>query len=263
MDDDLPGAVARAAAAALPGVKLTAAAFTRWLEAHGISRHDLAGRGQDLYLAAACAAGDAAALQHFDRAFLGEVSRHLARFRFDAARVAEVQQLLRIRLLCEPQLRIDTFAGKAPLDAWVRVAAVRTALNLIEAERQQVAALDRHALEDAVAALASPHGLGAGEVRVHFQTALEEALSGLAIDDKTLLRLHFVDQLNIDAMGRVLKIHRATVARRLVAVRARVLDGVRARLALALDPSTAEFRSLVRLVQDELQVSMERLLAVG
>jgi RNA polymerase sigma-70 factor len=77
-------------------------------------------------------------------------------------------------------------------------------------------------------------GTGAGETmldtehhREAFREALQEALAMLTAREKTLLRLHFLDGMNIDALGTVFQVHRATVARWLVSIRTRVLEDVR------------------------------------
>jgi RNA polymerase sigma-70 factor, ECF subfamily len=96
--------------------------------------------------------------------------------------------------------------------------------------------------------------------RVAFQEALQESLATLTTREKTLLRLHFLDGMNIDELGVVFRVHRATVARWLVAVRTRVLDKVREKLSLELGSSPSEAQSLVRLLRSEVQVSIRRIL---
>src|SRR5262249_51360296 len=57
---------------------------------------------EDLYLACACAAGNAAALAAFDARYLGQVKVFLGRMKPPPALVEEVKQALRVRLLGAP-----------------------------------------------------------------------------------------------------------------------------------------------------------------
>jgi RNA polymerase sigma-70 factor (ECF subfamily) len=73
--------------------------------------------------------------------------------------------------------------------------------------------------------------------------------------------MHFVDGLNIDEIGCVYRVHRATVARRLVAIRRRVLDNLRTELSLTLPATTSEFRSVLALIRGDLDLSLRHLFA--
>ena len=97
--------------------------------------------------------------------------------------------------------------------------------------------------------------------RAAFQAALQEALDSLTTREKTLMRLHFLDGMNIDALGVVFRVHRATVARWLVAIRSQVLDRVREKLSLEIGASSSEAQSLVRLLRSDVQVSIRRILS--
>jgi RNA polymerase sigma-70 factor (ECF subfamily) len=70
-----------------------------------------------------------------------------------------------------------------------------------------------------------------------------------------------MDDLNIEAIGRVFRVHRATVARWLVTIRTRLFEHVRQRMGIAPGQSSAELRSLFAMVRSDLRVSIERLLA--
>jgi RNA polymerase sigma-70 factor (ECF subfamily) len=72
--------------------------------------------------------------------------------------------------------------------------------------------------------------------------------------------MHYLEDLNIDALALVFRVHRATIARRLIALRERVFDQVRAHVALDLDARSSEALSLVRLLRSEIAVSVSRIL---
>src|SRR5262249_10490364 len=123
---------------AWPGVVVEDEAFGRWLaERAPVELAPEAAlaklRGDDLSLACALAAGNAAALRHFDERFLSRVPIYLARLRADSQLVADTRQAIRERLFLsdgETGARIARYSGLGALDAWVRVVAVRVAINL-------------------------------------------------------------------------------------------------------------------------------------
>lgn len=96
--------------------------------------------------------------------------------------------------------------------------------------------------------------------RPELTRALEESLAALDAREKTLLRLHAIDQLSIDAIGRTFGVHRATAARWLAAIRRRVFDDLRARAALNWGASTSDLRDLLVILRDEIDLRLVRLL---
>ena len=242
------------------GVRLTQDAFVKRATMLAITPEDLAVRASDLFLAWGCAERDSMALSQFEKHFLSNVDLYVRRLGISSDLVDEVRQELRIRLLTGTEPRIGNYSGRGPLGAWVRVSAVRLALNLTERARAHKAT-DLDALGALVCTDASPE-LAALRSRYadSFQSALERSLAKLEVREKTLLRMHFIDQLNIDAMGQVYRVHRATVARWLVRIRQRVMANLREELSLNLQATSSEFQSIVALMQDELNVSIRRLL---
>ncbi len=247
--------------AAWPGTKLERDAFDRRALRLEVRPDDVAGRGADLYLAWACAERDKTALSYFERIFLPAVDGYVGRLGLAEAVVDDVRQELRIRLLVGDEPRIGQYSGRGPLAAWVRMAAIRVALSLLERSKLRSHARDVSALGALVGEQTSPE-LAAVRHRhgSAFQAALERSLDALGARDKTLLRMHFIDQLNIEAIGRIYRVHRATVARWLVAIRRRVLENLRSELSLDLKASTSEFRSMLAVVRADLELSLRHLL---
>jgi RNA polymerase sigma-70 factor (ECF subfamily) len=246
--------------AAWPGVALSREAFDERLRLLQVEPENVAARGGDLFLATACADQLPAALAHFERSLLVPVPRQLGRVVLTPHEEDELRQQLRVKLLVGPTPKILEYRGSGPLGAWVRVCALRLALDLKMAPE-----VARRGDGQALDALVSGGGggetmLDAEQHREAFREALQESLAMLTTREKTLLRLHFLDGMNIDALGIVFHVHRATVARWLVSIRSRVLDHVRQRLSLDLGASSSEAQSLVRLLRSEVQVSIQRLL---
>ncbi|MFP2927403.1 sigma-70 family RNA polymerase sigma factor, partial [Pyxidicoccus sp. 3LG] len=156
------------------------------------------------------------------------------------------------------------YEGAGPLVAWLRAAAVRTALNLQRAEGRRA-----RAEEDAEAGplmdAASPDAdLELDYLRRHhrqdFQVALTEALAALPTRERTLLRLHLVEGLSLERIGAMYQTHKSTVSRQVAKAREALLAGARQRLAERLRLSSDELHSLMRAVQGELDLSLPSLL---
>src|SRR4051812_46377751 len=246
--------------AAWPGVGLAFEPFARRMKEREVLPGDLATRGSDLYLALACAQRDPAALSYFERTFLPHVDQYVARLRLADDVIDEVRQELRIRLLAGPDPRVGHYGGRGPLGGWVRVAAVRIALSWIDDNRSR-RLNDSGALSAIVADGPSPEVAALkGRYSGAFQAALDRSIALLDPRDRTVLRLHFVDRLNIDAIGTIYRVHRATVARWLVDIRKRIFASLRDELSLDLKATSSEFRSMLSVVKEDLNLSMQRVL---
>jgi RNA polymerase sigma-70 factor, ECF subfamily len=213
----------------------------------------------DLRLALACAEGDARAIARLEKEFLSEVPRFVARISRETEFIEEVQQRLRERLLVAPagqKCRIAEYGARGPLGAWIRVAAVRVALDL-KRERSGVvpSATDVRTLpRDAELDLAR-HRDGAA-----FKEALTDALGSLDADERAILRLRYVDGLTVEKVGKIYGVHAATIVRRLAASRQRVVARVRERLFATQKLRARDVDSLAELVQSQLELSLTRLL---
>lgn len=139
----------------------------------------------------------------------------------------------------------------------MRVIAIRTALNLRRAEHRQDP-LEDHA---ALASLAPDGDPELAAIQAQHRALIKAALAGLAPRQRSVLRMHLVEGLTIDQIGRAHDVHRATAARWLEHVRDELrvatLRGLRARLGGDADAVA----SLVRVLDSRLQVSFQRLLA--
>ena len=245
---------------AWPGVNLDRAAFAERMGELQVDPEALLRRPEDLYLATACIRRDPVALGLFERNFLASVTRQLGRVALGPAEQDELLQRLRVLLLVGQSPKLQQYRGSGPLGAWVRVCALRLAIEM-DASAGALRRNDDSALDKLM--VASPDGevlLDAQHHRESFRLALQEGLATLNARDKTLLRLHFLEGMNIDALGRVFHVHRATVARWLVGIRTSVLKNVRRRLSIDLGATPSEAKSLVRLLGPDVELSIQRIL---
>jgi RNA polymerase sigma-70 factor (ECF subfamily) len=259
--------IASTAHAAWPDVEMDDAVFIAHLARHLARQADparslAATRAADLYLACACASGDAAALRAFERTHLSQVPLFVAHLGLSPVMVDELVQGLRTKLLVRGEdalPKIADYTGCGALGGWVRVAAVRTALNLRRDDDPPQPSTDEH---KAVAAEIDPElDFLKVRYRAEFRAAFYETLRNLGIDERNVLRFHYMDGLTIDEIGAAYGVHRATVARWLARAREDVLEKTRRALSERLKVDTQEAASVIALIQSRLEVSLARLLA--
>jgi len=217
----------------------------------------------DLYLAFGCYKGDASALAAFEKTFLSAVGTFIVRIDTAPAFVDEVRQALRERLLARTsgEPGISAYSGRGPLGGWVRVAALRTALNLQRGERRA------ESLEEAAGALGVQAPLNpelaflSEQSRGAFAQALQEAIAQLSDRDRTLLRLYHSEGLALEALGALYRVHLSTVSRWLACAREQVAEKTIRGLREALRIGPTDAQSLAAQLLSQLDVSIWRLLA--
>ena len=245
------------ARSAWPGVPVHEASFCAHLARHApdgqLERLIVA----DLYLAWACAQGISPALLALERVLQRAVALAV---RGGVAPEDEVRQVLLERLLMgtagRGAPRILDYGGQAPLERWLRVAALRTALNLREAAGGGPRVVGRAgALPDRPGPDAELSFLKQHYAR-EFREAFDAALSALDVDQRNVLRLHFLDGLSIDQLARTYGVHRATAARWVVRGRQALLEQTRTRLRERWRMSEPELDSVLRQVRSQLDVTL-------
>jgi RNA polymerase sigma-70 factor (ECF subfamily) len=219
----------------------------------------------DLELARAALAGDPSALRALDVMIRAAAARAAGELRQASWLADEIALSLRERLLVadgEAEGRLSSYLGHGPLDRWISVAAARTGLNTLRAQRREQA-LDVSRL----AALPSPDedpelDLLRRRHRAAFETAIRDAFAGLESPrDRNLLRLYYFDHLGLDRLAQMYKVHGSTVSRWLAAVRQNVFDETMRLLVERLGLPESELASILRLLQSDLEVTLSRLLA--
>jgi RNA polymerase sigma-70 factor (ECF subfamily) len=216
----------------------------------------------DLWLAFGCAIRHDTAIRAFDGEVLAQVGSLIARLQPAPHLVDDVRQQLRHKLLvAEPgaEPRIAEYAGRGPLTAWVRVAATRAALDILRATGARGDADVEP--DDLAPGSDSPELEYLKErYRPQFKAAFQRALANLDGEQRTVLRLHVVEGLNIDEIGAILRVHRSTIARWIAAARVTILAEARRQLQRELGLDAAEFDSLAGVVRSQLSLSIAKIL---
>jgi RNA polymerase sigma-70 factor (ECF subfamily) len=215
----------------------------------------------DIYLAAACSTGDAAALAACERAFTADIEHALAAVRLPASMRDEVWSRLRARVFVatpDAPPAIAAFTGRGSLKKWLRVAATRLALNEMR-DHQRESPLSERDLPEAADDLQLGH---LKRTYQHaFKQAFSEAIADLTAEQRTLLRMHLLDKLSIDDLARLHRVHRTSTARWLREAREVLANGTRQRLHASLGVKDDDLDSIMNVVRSRLDLSLSRLFA--
>jgi RNA polymerase sigma-70 factor (ECF subfamily) len=262
------GEAIAAGRAAWPDLSLAPESFVVFLAERALSDRDpveaLASLAvADLYLACACACGDAVAMRLFDRVFLPRVAGYVAKVQRSAAFADEVGQRLRSRLLfseASAPPKIASYKGTAPLAVWLRTAAVRTARNLVESQRRDTRLDSRRRRTLADPAPDPEVDLIKRQYAAEFRAALQETIAGLPIREQNVLRLYFLDDTPLRAIGAMYRVHESTVARWIARCRESIAAETRRRLRERLRLGPSELASVMAQLESRLDLSISRIL---
>jgi len=215
----------------------------------------------DLYLACGCARGNVRAFAVFDDHCLAPLDRILGKMGIGADVSADVKQDIRGRVLVGSggRAQIVDFAGRGDLRGWVRVMAVRQALQRQCGRRRELPVEDDELLQRIVAPGTLELDHTKRRYQQEFKRAFDDALRALPERERTLLRQHHVDGLSIDEIAVLYRVHRSTAARLLVRARLRVLEATRARMMSELDVRSHDLDSILRMIRSQIEISLRGL----
>jgi RNA polymerase sigma-70 factor (ECF subfamily) len=212
----------------------------------------------DLYLAIALTGKDPAAVKAFETQLVPQIDVALRRLRLAGGTADEVKQALRVELLADG--KIGDFAGRGELAAWVRVSATRKALKLVRrADREET--LDEILLDHWPSSTPDPAGKHLRTTyTAELKRAIREAFAALEVRQRNLLRQHILDELTIDDLARLYRVHRATCARWLADARADLGKLTRKKLLASLKVPSNDLDSLLRFLDSDIELSISRIL---
>jgi RNA polymerase sigma-70 factor, ECF subfamily len=211
----------------------------------------------DLALARACAEGDRGALVELERRISRDLAGALSRVGLTRAEIDEVGQIVRERLLVarpDRPAKVLEYSGRGPLVGWLRAVIVRAGIDLRRQRRSHESSDD----EPLLAATAATDDPTIEALRLRyadaFRLAFVDAVRALGADERNALRMNVVDGLNIEQIGIVFGVHRATVARWIAHGRETIAAETRRLLKERLGLREAEVESLVRLCRSRIDV---------
>jgi RNA polymerase sigma-70 factor (ECF subfamily) len=259
MTDPTPpiAALVEAGVAAWPALRIDCAAFRRHLEALEPPSLEHAG---DLALAFACSLRGEEAMRQLDPVLRGAVAKAIARFDPSPGFADDVSQKLREGLLLSDPPKIGTYAGRAALRSWLRMAALRAALNLRRRREDDANARQTLTTSAPNAPVDSDLAYLRSRYKEEFARALKAAVARLPVKDRRMLRAYVVERVTLEALADTHRVGISTVSRWLKAIRERLALDAKAALREGLRMTASEYDGIAEAVRSELDVSIAALL---
>jgi RNA polymerase sigma-70 factor (ECF subfamily) len=221
---------------------------------------------EEIALARAVAAGDAAAIRELETRYITPIRPALRAMSINDADIADVEQTVRVKLLvgdASRPARLVDYAGQGKLGGLVRVALVREALSVLR-RRKSASQSSEDWLEELSSPDDDPALVRTKEAhRAAFKAAFEEAVRRLEPRDHALLRLHLVRHQSIDQVGTVYGVHRATAARWIDAAKRSLRSLTMKVLGERHDLRGPDLERVVDLIESRIELSIDRLLATA
>lgn len=219
----------------------------------------------DLWLASQALGGDAAALAEVDRRVRTVCRALRGRKGGLAVDVDELSQRVRERVLVggpRAAPRLAAYTGRGALLKWLQAVAATVAIDVHRHEAVRPQADDD---EDALLAVAAGQSSAESQLlrartRRAFTQAFKAALAETSPRERTVLRMRYLDEANLEDIAALYKVHRTTVMRWLEAAHAGVLSRTRALLSQQLALPRAELDSLMRGLDVSFSERVSRLL---
>lgn len=218
---------------------------------------------EDLYLCCAALGGNEDAIEQLRSANRPVLAGYLRHLDASPAFIAEIEQRLWDSLLVgtiDTPPKLAAYAGKGPLAGWLGVTAQRIALM----QRRGVAAEERALAQlDAEADLLDPDpelAFVKNHLRGQFRRALIGALETLSDRERMIYRLHVVDGLSVQRIGKMYGVAQSTVSRWMSCAREKVVAEAKRLLRDELHIAPEEYESLARLLASQLDLSVSGLL---
>jgi len=251
-----------------PSLRLSLEAFAAAVVRHTATGTLTSGRAgglsPELYLAAACVAADPSAPAILDREYLSKIPIYVARIvgvRTNGS-LDDFMQGLRERLLMGQRgraARLADYSGRGPLGAWLRVVAVRLAIETHRRRDATARGDDEHVACGVDAELDHLRGLH----EPTFKVCLEEAFAALAPAERLVLRLTYRERMTGDTVAAALGIDRSNVVRRVVRARASLYAATRDAMKRRIALTDSEFHSVARALAAHVEITLSRVLGRG
>jgi RNA polymerase sigma-70 factor (ECF subfamily) len=246
---------------------------TRWpqfrVDAHALASYAARARlsdsaeanASDVVLACACVRNVEQAVAELERLIRENVPTFVRRIDRNPEFAREICQRLHERLLVGDPPRLATYTGSGPLLHWLRVMAMRLAIDV---KRAEAPLMNSFATTFADSLVADGVGPEAEVLKARYGPSLLEAVSrglrALPTRQRAVLRLYVLANLSSEELGRVYRVHRATVARWISAAERSVFEVVKAEFREQWGLATSDVASLARLIRSQLPLSLEETL---
>jgi RNA polymerase sigma-70 factor, ECF subfamily len=215
-------------------------------------------RLDQLYLALACADGQAAALAMLEREHFHHVDAAVAQLRLDQHVRDEVKQRLRVRLLTPADratAQILQYRGRGDIGRWLRAVALRAGIDELRSRARELPLPDDALAERALPAEHPELAHMKQRYRADFRAALSSALAQLDEQARTDLRLYYLEGLKLEELAALHRVAPSTISRRIARARQTVLEETRRIMREHLGLGDSDLDSILGLIASRLELS--------
>ena len=227
-------------------------------------------RWEELFLTTACAAGDGAAWKAFHlryHAVIQKAGRCCAQNSSEAEELSESMMsalFLPISTASGKKTsKIAQYDGLGSLEGWLKVVVSRMAIDQVRRSQRLVS------LEDLET---EPDSLRSGESKTSsaeidlpkasqmFLASLNHAMDQLDAQERLILGMYYLKDLNLKEIGRLLRVHESTVSRTLDRLKKQLRKSVEKHLRDHFRVRAAEVPQLIEMAHLEVEVDFKRVL---
>lgn len=229
-------------------------------------------RWKELYLASACANGDEAAWEIFREQYQPAIRRTALRALGNAAEAEELAHTLLTDLFmpgrpgaAKGDNKIGQYHGMGSLEGWIKVVIHRLAIDRFRLQQRNLS-LEELEVEPSSAAPAdrSEHSVEQFETEraSHMVSrSLARALDQLTTQEKLLLNLYYLQNVNLKEIGTWLHVHESTASRWLDRLKARLRKSMSKQLQQEFGVKKAEISYVMEQAKSQVEIDLKKILA--
>jgi RNA polymerase sigma-70 factor (ECF subfamily) len=216
----------------------------------------------DLFLCCAALLGDEAAVRTLRATARPVLAGYVNRVDASPTFLDEVEQRVWDAALvgsAEAPPKLATFSGKGPLAGWLGIVAQRIALMMRRKEASEERAVQGAGMEAQLIVGDPELAFIKGHLRGAFQRAVGQALQSLGDRERMVYRMHIVDGLSLERIGKSYGVSQSTVSRWMASARDGIVAEAQRLLRDELHASPEDYESISRLLVSQLDLSVSRL----
>jgi RNA polymerase sigma-70 factor len=227
---------------------------------------------EELFLTTACASGDGAAWKAFHLRYHAVIQKAARYCTENSSEAQELSESMMSDLFLPASKgsgqrlsKIGQYDGIGSLEGWIKVVVSRMAIDRIRRLQKQVS-LEEIEVEQPSRTETSPDmgtGVGTDVARASqmFQSSLNHALKQLETQEKLILSLYYLKDVNLKEIGKLLRVHESTISRTLDRVRRQLRKSVEKHLRDHFRVKAVEVPQLIQVAHLQADVELKKILA--
>jgi RNA polymerase sigma-70 factor (ECF subfamily) len=219
-------------------------------------------QAEELFLCCAALLGDEGAVRTLRATARPVLAGYVHRVDPSPAFLDEVEQRLWDAALigsADAPPKLETYSGKGQLAGWLGIVAQRIALMMRRSEASEERAIESAGVEAQLVAGDPELAFIKGHLRGPFRRAISQALQALDDRERMVYRMHVVDGLSLERIGKSYRVSQSTVSRWMASARDSIAAEAQRLLRDELQASADDYESMSRLMVSQLDLSVSRL----